>query len=103
MPRNTCESCVFADESETYDPAINNNCDDACKPSGKIATKDAADYSKISEEGLVGKPDIQDLSKLMLPIYVLPLFNIVATLVFIKGLSKILGGDIEIPGISKVF
>jgi hypothetical protein len=39
----------------------------------------------------------------MLPAYVLPLFNIVATLVFIKGLSTILGGDIEIPGISKVF
>jgi hypothetical protein len=39
----------------------------------------------------------------MIPAYLLPLFNIVATLVFIKGLSGLIGGDIEIPGISKIF
>ena len=48
-------------------------------------------------------PEIQEVSKLMIPAYVLPLFNIVATLIFIKGLSAFLGGDIEIPGLSKIF
>ena len=51
----------------------------------------------------MGRAEIQNVAKLIIPAYLLPLFNIVATLVFIKGLSTMLGGDIEIPGISKVF
>jgi hypothetical protein len=58
---------------------------------------------QVGGEGLVGRAEIQQVSKLLVPAYVLPLFNIVATLVFIKGLSNLLGGDIDIPGISKVF
>ncbi|MBU0532507.1 hypothetical protein KKB44_03365 [Candidatus Micrarchaeota archaeon] len=102
-PRAACEMCLFSEESYAYNPPINNQCDAQCKPQDNIPVKDAESYSKIGEEGLVGKTDIQDLSKMMLPAYVLPLFNIVATLVFIKELSRILSGDIEIPGISKVF
>jgi hypothetical protein len=103
MPRSACQMCLFTEAAYAYRPPINNKCDELCKPSDNVPTKDAEDYAKIGEDGLVGKANIQSLSKLMLPIYVLPLFNIVATLVFIKGLSRILGGDIEIPGISKVF
>ncbi|MBD3209998.1 hypothetical protein GF318_01300 [Candidatus Micrarchaeota archaeon] len=103
LPKSACEQCVFSEESYIYNPPVNNKCDDLCKPSQDIPIKDASEYSKIGENGLVGNPEIQKLSKLMLPAYVLPLFNIVATLIFIKGMSGILGGDIEIPGISKVF
>jgi|GEM_PF-1957057 len=102
-PRTACEMCLFTEEAYAYKPPINNQCDSQCKPPDDVPVKDADDYSQIGEDGLVGKQDIKDLSKLMLPAYVLPLFNIVATLIFIKGLSKILGGDIEIPGIAKVF
>jgi hypothetical protein len=103
IPRSACEMCLFTEEAYAYKPPINNKCDELCKPSDDVPMKDAEAYSKVGAEGLVGKADIQSLSKLMLPIYVLPLFNIVATLVFIRGLSRMLGGDIEIPGISKVF
>jgi len=103
MPRNTCEECLFTEESYIYDPPINTACGEICRPKGGNPEKEQGSYSKVGQDGLVGKPDVQTLSKFMLPVYVLPLFNIVATLVFIKGLSKILGGDVEIPGLSKVF
>jgi hypothetical protein len=103
IPRNSCEQCIFSEESEMYTPPIQTGCMDLCKPSDDFPLKSPGAYTGIGGEGLVGTPEIQNVSKLMLPAYVLPLFNIVATLVFIKGLSTILGGDIEIPGISKVF
>lgn len=103
IPRNTCESCLFADESQTYNPPINFRCSDLCAPTDNVPVKNAEDYMKIGEDGLVGKSEIRNVAKMLIPAYLLPLFNIVATLVFIKGLSALLGGDIEIPGISKVF
>lgn len=103
LPRKACERCVFTEETYIYDPPLNTRCGDICKPPDETPTKNPGDYSKIGAEGYVGKQDIQDLAKLMMPGYLLPLFNIVATVVFIKGLSTFLGGDIEIPGLSKVF
>ncbi|MBU0591425.1 hypothetical protein KKF81_01290 [Candidatus Micrarchaeota archaeon] len=103
VPRSSCEMCLFAEESYAYDPPIQTQCADICKPPDNAPIKDAGSYMNIGEDGLVGREGIKNIAKLILPIYLLPLFNIVATLVFIKGLSTILGGDIEIPGISKVF
>ncbi len=103
IPRNTCENCLFTEEPYVYDPPIRNNCGDLCGPTGNVPAKKPGEYTKIGGEGLVGKPEIQNVAKLMIPAYLLPLFNIVATLVFIKGLSGMLGGDIEIPGLAKVF
>ncbi|MBI5046621.1 hypothetical protein HZC07_02720, partial [Candidatus Micrarchaeota archaeon] len=103
IPQSACDACVFTDESYTYAPAINTQCSQLCTPPNNGPLKTAGTYSQIGADGLVGRPEIVNLSKLLVPAYVLPLFNIVATLVFIKGLSGILGGDIEIPGLNKVF
>jgi hypothetical protein len=103
VPRNACEMCLYSQESYAYSPPIDTQCSDECKPSDQAPTPDQSTYSKVGQDGLVGIAEIQDLSRLMVPVYVLPLFNIVATLVFIKGLSAFLGGDIDIPGISRVF
>ncbi len=103
VPRNTCESCLFTEESYVYSPPINSQCAELCGPTNNAPVKSSGEYTKIGGEGLVGKVEIQNVAKLMIPAYLLPLFNIVATLVFIKGLSGLLGGDIEIPGLAKVF
>jgi hypothetical protein len=103
IPRNACEQCLFSEESQVYNPPIQPSCTDLCKPPENVVAKSPDKFSSIGAEGLAGTEEIKNVSKLMLPAYALPLFNIVATLVFIKGLSTILGGDIEIPGISKVF
>lgn len=103
IPRNSCEQCLFADETEMFEPPIQTACNDLCRASDDVPVKGASAYTGIGGEGLVGPTEVQNVSKLMLPAYVLPLLNIAATLIFIKGLSTILGGDIDIPGISKVF
>jgi len=103
IPRNTCESCLFTEEAYAYDPPLLTECGELCKPSSNPPMKGAGTFGRIGASGMVGQSEVQDLAKLMIPAYLLPLFNIVATLVFIKGLSGLLGGDIEIPGLSKVF
>ncbi|MBN1170414.1 hypothetical protein JXA56_05285 [Candidatus Micrarchaeota archaeon] len=103
IPRNACETCLFTEESYAYNPPINLRCSDLCAPTDATPVKEPGSYMNIGADGLVGRPEIAGVAKLMIPAYLLPLFNIVATLIFIKGLSGILGGDIDIPGISKVF
>ncbi|MEW6723163.1 MAG: hypothetical protein AB1324_07905 [Candidatus Micrarchaeota archaeon] len=103
IPRNACEQCLFSDESQIYTPPIQASCTDLCRPPEAMVAKSPDKFTGVGAEGLVGPEEVKNVSKLMLPAYVLPLFNIVATLVFIKGLSNVLGGDIEIPGVSKVF
>lgn len=103
IPRTACEMCIFAEEQYMYNPPINPRCPDLCRPSDRKPVSDSSSLTKIGPDGLVGKPMIQDVAKFMIPVYLLPLFNIVATLIFIRSLSHFLGGDIEIPGINKVF
>ena len=102
-PRSACEQCLLTPEGFLYEPPINLECGDICKPKNNMPLKNAGDYMKVNEENLVGMPEIKNVSKLMIPGYLLPLFNIVVTLIFIKSLSAMIGGDIEIPGISKLF
>ncbi|MBI5228295.1 hypothetical protein HY988_06910 [Candidatus Micrarchaeota archaeon] len=103
VPTSACQACIFTDESYAYTPPINTRCNDLCGPPNNAPVKSSGEYTKIGQEGLVGRAEIQGVAKLMIPAYLLPLFDIVATLAFIKGVSVILGGDIDIPGISKVF
>lgn len=103
LPLNSCDSCLLADEEYSYDPPLNTRCVDLCAPQKNAPLKSASDYTKIDSYGLVGREELKDVSRLMIPAYLLPLFNIVATIIFIKGLSGILGGDIDIPGISRLF
>jgi hypothetical protein len=103
IPRTACEQCLEVTDSFLYEPPINTNCGDLCKPSAKVPITSPDDFGKIGEDDLVGFSEIQNISKQMVPGYVLPLLNIAATLIFIMSLSAMLGGDIEIPGISKVF
>jgi len=103
IPRTACEQCLEVSDSFLYNPPINTDCGDLCKPSAKVPITSPGDFGKIGEEDLVGFPAIQNISKQMIPGYLLPLLNIAATLICIMSLSAMLGGDIEIPGISKVF
>ncbi|MFH1785713.1 MAG: hypothetical protein ABH842_04760 [Candidatus Micrarchaeota archaeon] len=103
IPRTACEMCIFAEEEYMYSPPINAHCQDLCKPANTRPDQDLSTFTKVGDTGLVGRPVITDLAKYMVPVYLLPLFNVVATLIFIRSLSHTLGGDIEIPGLSKVF
>lgn len=103
IPSSACETCMFTEESYMYDPPISRDCSGICKPKNKIPSKASGDYAKIGADGFVGREEIKGVSQLMIPAYLLPIFNITATLIFIKAFSRMIGGDIEIPGMSKVF
>jgi len=102
-PRSACEDCIMTPETYLYSPPINLDCGELCKPQNNMPMRSSGDYTEIGQEGLVGRAEIRNVSKYMIPAYLLPLFNIVATLVFIKSFSGMIGGDIEIPGVSKLF
>jgi len=103
IPYSTCEKCIYADDAYEYNPPVRTNCADLCKSSTNVPSKSSGDYTKIGDDGLVGKTEIRKVSMLMIPAYLLPLVNIAATLILIRSLSAILGGDVEIPGLSKIF
>ncbi len=96
-----CSGCIFVENEFTFDPPVYTNCASACSGEG-ASLLSVSDIVKQSGEGMVGREDIKSISKMMIPAYVLPLLNILVTLMFIKTFSQILGGDIEIPGVPKV-
>ncbi len=103
IPRSACEQCLDASETYMYSPPINRNCGDLCKPNDNIPVQSPEDYMKSGSEDMVGFSEVQNVSKFMIPAYLLPLFNIMATIIFIRAFSQMIGGDIDIPGLSKVF
>ncbi|MFH1393442.1 MAG: hypothetical protein ABII71_02535 [Candidatus Micrarchaeota archaeon] len=103
IPMSSCEACLFSEEAYIFNPPVNSDCGSLCRPSDNVPSKSPGEYSEADEDGLIGKAEITAVSKYIIPAYLLPLFNIVATLVFIKGFSAMLGGDIEIPGLRRLF
>ncbi|PIU82442.1 hypothetical protein COS70_01290 [Candidatus Micrarchaeota archaeon CG06_land_8_20_14_3_00_50_6] len=94
------KSAVYSCPSEF----TRGDCADWCV-SQSTGTKalSPADYIRSGGgSGLFGAPDTAAVGLLYIPAYVLPLLNIVLTLSFIRVFSMFLGGDIEIPGLSRI-
>jgi len=98
-----CTGCIFTEKAYLYNPPIRP--DDECKalctprPSGKQKT---GEDIPLLVEGNIGPVILTNVSKLLVPVYLLPIFNFLVVVMFIRSFSKFLGGDIEIPGLAKV-
>jgi len=98
-----CDECIFIDTTYTFSPPIEYRCAQLCgEQIGGPPKVSPADFAKMSQEGMVGKSEIKSVAAMILPAYILPLLNITVTLMFIRTLSPMLGGDIEIPGMAKI-
>lgn len=98
-----CSECVFVKKQYTMNPVTYPNCMELCSPSPTGAPKvSAAEFTRQTFSGMFGREEVKAVATLIVPAYVLPLLNVVVTLMFIRTLSPIFGGDIEIPGISKI-
>ncbi len=100
-----CQGCLnVTNDYCLFNPPIVNDCGEECSETTmqKPALLNPAEFAKKSGEGMFGREDIKNVSKLIFPAYFLPLINIVITLMFIRGFSPIFGGDIDIPGYLKV-
>jgi len=99
---DSCYNCIFAQKEYTYDPPVYTDCsacDGTSKEPPKITT---AQFAEATKDGMYGRDDSKAISALILPAYILPLLNVAVTLMFIRTFAPILGGDMEIPGVSKL-
>jgi len=105
-PDKACENCFNCDFDCTYYPAIRTDCSDVCtdealagpvniEPNDFIKKLPGA---KTSEDGKWTR----EIGVLYIPAVLLPLFCIVMVVAFVRILSPVLGGDIEIPGLGKI-
>lgn len=106
-----CIGCTDCHPDCTRTPQFRTDCNDVCNDDleGAVDLTGAGIYYALggSEDmGEFGAPSqilvsSRNIGILLLPAYVLPLLNILITISFIIILSKHLGGDYEIPGLSK--
>lgn len=100
-----CSGCMFVPRAYTFSPAIStaDDCSARCEknPTGppKISP---SEFTKKSQEMMYGDDKIKGVAALILPAYLLLILDVTITLMFIKTFSPILGGDIDLPGLSKI-
>jgi hypothetical protein len=100
-PFQPCQECAECEEDCLAKNSVRTDCSLTCNaPSGDVAYFTPADF--INKIGAEGDPDTKNLGILSIPALVLPLFNFVMLLAFIRVLSPVMGGDIEIPGLTKL-
>ncbi|VVB99918.1 Uncharacterised protein [uncultured archaeon] len=102
-PSKLCTACFDCPNDCLYQPAVRTDCAEVC------TNEDLAGPISIGQDdfikklpGAQGASDVKNAGTLMIPALVLPLFSIVITLAFIRVFSPLFGGDIEIPGLSRI-
>lgn len=98
-----CADCLFINKGFTFDPPLPKDCEALCSSSKWQKKITPAQFAVKTREGMIGRPEIKNAASFVIPAYILPILNILVTIMFIKSFSQLLGGDIEIPGLQKVF
>ena len=104
-PDRACEGCFSCPADCLYQPAIRTDCADLCTSgiaSGALDNPQQSAHKILPGGAQAEKTDIRNVGVFMIPALVLPLFNIVIVVAFIRVFSPVLGGDIEIPGLSRL-
>ncbi|MDD5096496.1 MAG: hypothetical protein PHY95_03205 [Candidatus ainarchaeum sp.] len=99
-----CEPCLYVfDKGLAYKPQVISDCVTLCGAALSTARtyEDPATMTN-KMDGLVGPTEMKSVAKLIIPAFVLPLFGLAITLMFIQSLSPMLGGDIDIPGMMRM-
>lgn len=106
VPESMCDGCVKCEHDCTIIPPIRTDCGKVCGgiPNGYLT--ESTPKELLSGLNTIGAKnvfqDTKNVGILYLPAYILPLLSVILTLSFITGLSKVLGGEIEIPGLEKL-
>jgi hypothetical protein len=103
-PNMACQGCTECDIDCTYYPAIRTDCSNICSDealSGPINIE-PDDFIKSLPGAKTAYTDVKNIGVLYIPAVLLPLFCIVIVVAFVRILSPILGGDIEIPGLGRI-
>jgi len=103
-PVKACEGCLDCDYDCTYYPAIRTDCSDICSDEALAGPVNIEpnDFIKSLPGAKTAYVETKNIGVLYMPSVVLPLFCIVIVISFIRVLSPVLGGDIEIPGLGRI-
>ncbi len=100
VPENACSNCLYCPSDCTALPPIRKDCSEVCSVSGYYSLKLSSMIGNLGA-GSEGYQDVKNVAVLFVPAFILPILIVIILLSFIVVLSKSLGGDYEIPGISK--
>ncbi|VVB58704.1 Uncharacterised protein [Candidatus Anstonella stagnisolia] len=103
VPFGVCDKYAECSQDCLGEPRIRTDCADRCvegELSGVSKITPASFITKIG--GATTDSETKNVGIFMLPAVVLPLFGIVLMLSFIRALSPILGGEVEIPAIARL-
>ncbi|MCP4647531.1 MAG: hypothetical protein GY852_07330 [bacterium] len=94
-----CVQCTYLmDPGFASLPPVHQRCDSLCGKAKKVAATPDSDSMETGIDGFSGPLEMKSITKLVAPAIILPMLNLVITFIFIRTLSPILGGDIDIPG-----
>ncbi|GEM_PF-2283741 len=85
----------FQDPGFGYNPPVFANCEYHCTTQTPTQTHSATGT-------LTSIKYVESVAKIMINAYLLPLFNIAATIVFISGLASFLGGELFVPALGEL-
>ncbi len=102
LQSDRCANCYKCDNDCQTVPNVRTDCAKLCNGESQKASTSDYDPAKAMKElgeGIKVDPEILSAAVLFLPGAVFPLFAIISTIIFIKGFSKSIGGDFDIPGV----
>lgn len=101
---STCAGCNYVlDRGFSSLPPVHLDCPRLCGMPQSIESKTDTDSLNSAVEGFAGPAEMKSISALIIPALILPLLNIAITFIFIRTLSPIIGGGIEIEGMMRFF
>ncbi len=100
-----CAACAQCEEDCTAKPYVRTSCAELCSPTDILSGATAMTPQDLMSSYGGARATMtswQTIGSLLIAAVVLPIFGIVITIAFIRVLSPLLGGDIEIPGLFKL-
>lgn len=100
-----CAGCVECEEDCQATPYVRQDCSALCTSDDMVMGGNDMSVEELvsSYKGAdATKTSWQAIGSLMIPAIILPMFSIIIFLAFVRVLSPLLGGDIEIPGLFKL-
>ncbi len=100
-----CASCTQCEEDCTAKPYVRTDCASLCSPADILSGATAMTPKDLMSSYGGAEATMtswQSIGSLYIPAVLLPIFGAIITIAFIRVLSPLLGGDVEIPGLFKL-
>lgn len=99
-----CSGCNYVlDRGFTSLPPVHIDCPRLCGMPQSSIVKSDQDSMSSTVGGFAGPAEMKSISAIIVPSLILPLLSLVITFIFMRTLSPIIGGGIDISGMMRFF